>query len=416
MCLIGYYSPKPTIVPDPHTQQGHDNHCPKAEWRLQEAPARRGIGAQAPLSACSSQEPMCCAGWKQQGDECGIGEWDILGTWAVGLGAGRRAAQVPSCPQRCAKATPRVRRTRCACGLASAAAAMATSVPTATPVSAGQWGWILERWAWPVRGAGSDPGTRSSVRAHSPKPGWGVGGDSGRFRVGPRLPPECPGLATLSAHPCRVPAPVLGTRLQGAVHLPPARAVRGCDRPVYVSRAALGSTLRARVPVPARRVPPAERRVPLRAGLVGRAVLQRVLLQCHVALRPTDGRVPVPRRLVGPQLQQSVRLQHVTLRATERPLPVPGANVRRALRALLSVLPRPLPPGGRHVRLRAGLPRQVLPGDVPRRLLRPGLSPQVGAGPGREGGGGPGGRRAGRQRRRGLGGSGPRLASRPFLP
>lgn len=29
---------------------------------------------------------MCCAGWKQQGDECGIGEWDILGTWAVGVG------------------------------------------------------------------------------------------------------------------------------------------------------------------------------------------------------------------------------------------------------------------------------------------------------------------------------------------
>lgn len=44
-----------------------------------------GIGAQAPLSARSSQEPMCCAGWKQQGDECGIGEWDILGTWAEGV-------------------------------------------------------------------------------------------------------------------------------------------------------------------------------------------------------------------------------------------------------------------------------------------------------------------------------------------
>lgn len=61
----------------------------------------------------------------------------------------------------------------------------------------------------------------------------------------------------------------------------------------------------------------------LRAWLVGRAVRQRVLLQRHVALRSTDGRVPVPRRLVGPQLQQSVRLQHVAMRATERPLPVP---------------------------------------------------------------------------------------------
>ena len=84
----------------------------------------------------------------------------------------------------------------------------------------------------------------------------------------------CPGL-----HSCRVPAPVLGSRLQGAVRLPPARAVRGRDGPVYLSRAALGRTLRACVPVPARRVPPAERRVSLRARLVGPAVRQRVLLQ-----------------------------------------------------------------------------------------------------------------------------------------
>lgn len=147
----------------------------------------------------------------------------------------------------------------------------------------------------------------------------------------------------------QVPAPVLGSRLQGAVCLPPARAVRGRDGTVYVSRAALGRTLRACVPVPARRVPSAERRVSLRAWLVGRTVRQRVLLQCHVALRPTDGRVPVPLRLVGPQLQQSVRLQLVAVRATKRPLPVPRAHVRRALRALLPVLPWPLPPGGRHV-------------------------------------------------------------------
>lgn len=172
-------------------------------------------------------------------------------------------------------------------------------------------------------------------------------------------------------------APVLGPRLQRAVCLPPSRAVRGRDGPVYVSRAALGLTLRACVPVPARRVPPAERRVSLRAWMVGRAVRQRVLLQRHLALRPTDGRVPVPLRLVGPQLQQSVLLQHVAVRATERPLPVPGAHVRRALRALLPVLPRPLPPGGRHVRVRARLPGQVLPRAVPCRLLRSGLPPSM---------------------------------------
>lgn len=193
---------------------------------------------------------------------------------------------------------------------------------------------------------------------------------------------------TLSVRSCRVPAPVLGPRLQGAVYLPPAWAVRGCDRPVYVSRAALGRTLRACVPVPTRRVPPAERRVSLRAWLVGRSVRQRVLLQRHVALRPTDGRVPVPRRLVGPQLQQSVRLQHIAVRATERPLPVPRAYIRRALRALLPMLSRPLPPCGRHVRLRAGLPWQVLPGAVPCRLLRPGLPPPVSSGPGLGRGGG----------------------------
>uniref|UniRef100_A0A8C4MRN5 EGF-like domain-containing protein n=1 Tax=Equus asinus TaxID=9793 RepID=A0A8C4MRN5_EQUAS len=32
----------------------------------------RGLGLRLPLSACSSQEPTCCAGWRQQGDECGI--------------------------------------------------------------------------------------------------------------------------------------------------------------------------------------------------------------------------------------------------------------------------------------------------------------------------------------------------------
>lgn len=51
---------------------------------------RMGLGLRRPLSACSSQEPMCCTGWRQQGDECGIGEWGILGTRAVGGGLDAR--------------------------------------------------------------------------------------------------------------------------------------------------------------------------------------------------------------------------------------------------------------------------------------------------------------------------------------
>lgn len=310
-------------------------------------------------------------GWggsAQRGDECGG----------------------PSRPQLCAKATPRARRTRCACDPASAAAATAISGPTATPVSG----------SGRARGAGGGVPEGRGGEGRGLARGRGAGGKPAGSLASARA---CPRL-----RPCRVPAPVLGSRLQGALRLPPARAVRGRDGPVYVSRAALGRTLRACVPVPARRVPPAERRVSLRARLVGPAVRQRVLLQRHVALRPADGRVPVPRGLVGPQLQQPVRLQRVAVRAAERPLPVPGAHVRRALRALLPVLPRPLPPAGRHVRVRARLQGQVLPGAVPRRLLRPGLPPPVSAAPaqGREGGTG--------SRGGGSAAVGPRLASRPF--
>lgn len=144
---------------------------------------------------------------------------------------------------------------------------------------------------------------------------------------------------------------------------------------------------------------------------------QRVLLQRHVPLRPPDGRVPVPRGLVGPQLQQPVRLQHVALRAAERPLPVPRAHVRRALRALLPVLSRPLPPGGRHVRLRARLPRQVLPGAVPCRPLRPGLPAPVSVSPRPGGGGGGGGRgRVGQPKGTGMATGMRRLRAPPSLP
>lgn len=62
----------------------------------------------------------------------------------------------PSHLQRCVKAIPRAQKMRCACGQASAAADMATSVPTATLVSVGQGGvgcWRETReiglgWPW----------------------------------------------------------------------------------------------------------------------------------------------------------------------------------------------------------------------------------------------------------------------------
>lgn len=154
--------------------QGLHNHL---LWgvgkRLPVSPSRdRGLelGLRSPFSVCSSQEPACCAGWRQQGDECGVGEWGTLGTWAAGrdterreqCGGRARGSSGPSCPQRCARATPRARRTKCACARASAAAAMATLVPTATRVSRGpRWG--LGSGAGPLNGEGSDPETRSSM-------------------------------------------------------------------------------------------------------------------------------------------------------------------------------------------------------------------------------------------------------------
>lgn len=42
MCVSFAATPKPTLVPGPNTQQGHDNHCPKAEWRLQGSPCQDG--------------------------------------------------------------------------------------------------------------------------------------------------------------------------------------------------------------------------------------------------------------------------------------------------------------------------------------------------------------------------------------
>ena len=145
-------SPEPIAAPSITTCRGEGGDC----WGGG-GPSARGSDSGASLSACSSQELTCCAGWRQQGDECGIGEWVTLGSGPVrGRGCTERRRQVrrldwghlgPSCPQLCAKATPRARRTRCACDLASAAAATATSGPTATPVRA-------ERGGQGPRGAG----------------------------------------------------------------------------------------------------------------------------------------------------------------------------------------------------------------------------------------------------------------------
>lgn len=56
-------------------------------------PCARGSDSGASLSACSSQELTCCAGWRQQGDECGIGEWVI---WDRARGAGGHGEQEAS--------------------------------------------------------------------------------------------------------------------------------------------------------------------------------------------------------------------------------------------------------------------------------------------------------------------------------
>lgn len=85
--------------------------------------------------------------------------------WGPGqAGPGRRwlrscaAAQpVSSRLQRCVKAIPRAQKMRCACGQASAAADMATSVPTATLVSVGRGGvgcWTVWRETREIRQGG----------------------------------------------------------------------------------------------------------------------------------------------------------------------------------------------------------------------------------------------------------------------
>lgn len=197
------------------------------------------------------------------GDECGIGEWGFLGSWAGGGGAGWRWKEhvlqlSPSCLQPCVKEILRAQKTRCACGQESAAAVMATLVPTATLVSAGLGGvgcWTACRETREI--------TRRQIGARLALGGWlWQSRGWGVCRLITKLSPRPP-------DSCRVPAPVLGPRLQGEVQLSPSRTVRGRDRTVYVSRAPLGCALRACVPVPAWHVPPAERRVPLRARLVG---------------------------------------------------------------------------------------------------------------------------------------------------
>ncbi|XP_010828715.1 PREDICTED: scavenger receptor class F member 2, partial [Bison bison bison] len=58
------------------TDQERQDPQPPVEGRVGIAgvggPSARGSDSGASLSACSSQELTCCAGWRQQGDECGI--------------------------------------------------------------------------------------------------------------------------------------------------------------------------------------------------------------------------------------------------------------------------------------------------------------------------------------------------------
>lgn len=136
-------SPEPIAAPPITT-----SHLPRAGWGLLvgdgQFPAR-GAQTQAPVSLPAAPRSSRAA---PAGDSRGTSVGSVSGSSGiapgvrVGTESRRQVRRLdwghpgPSRPQLCAKATPRAQRTRCACDPASAAAATATSGPTATPVSA----------------------------------------------------------------------------------------------------------------------------------------------------------------------------------------------------------------------------------------------------------------------------------------
>jgi hypothetical protein len=104
--LIHSESSAPTTVPGTRHCICIPTSAPReATWRLLGNPElirdwlMGGRSSCVSPSARSSQVPTCCAGWRQQGDECGIGEWGIPGTWAGGswekVGRTRATAHPP---------------------------------------------------------------------------------------------------------------------------------------------------------------------------------------------------------------------------------------------------------------------------------------------------------------------------------
>lgn len=215
-----------------------------------------------------------------------------------------------------------------------------------------------------------------------------------------------PGLSPLtlfrSPLPCRrLPGPVLGSRLQGGLCLPPARPVRTGHRRVPLPTRPLGRPLRVPVRLRSPRpLQPRDRRVPLRSRLVVAHVPPPVPVQPRGgAVRSGHRLLPVRARLVGPPLQLPLRLPRLAVRAGVGPLRLPAGLVGPRVPGAVRMRARPLQRRLRPVHLPARLPWRALRAALPRRPVRAPVPRQVSQGE-REGGG----RAKEQERTRGAGG------------
>lgn len=129
--------------------------------------------------------------------------------------------------------------------------------------------------------------------------------------------------------PRRLPWPVLGPRLPGDLHLPPARPVRASHGRVPLPTRPLGQPLRVPVRLrPARALRPRDRRVSLRTRLVVVHVPPPVPVQPGGrALRSGHRFLPMRARLVGPPLQLPLPLPRLAVRTGVGPLRLPAGLV-----------------------------------------------------------------------------------------
>lgn len=123
-----------------------------------------------------------------------------------------------------------------------------------------------------------------------------------------------------------LPCAVLGSRLQEALPVPPRWDVRGGERALHLQPRALGRAVPVPLPLrPPRPLRPHNRRLPLRAGLVGSRLQEAVPVQPrHLALRHSHRALPLPAGLVGQEVQVQVLLQPLTLRPGDGQLQMQG--------------------------------------------------------------------------------------------